>query len=188
MKKIFFGIIAVVLCSCGMSDTEQLIYDHYANNEIKNAKIKLTLEKCELIDSITNAEYCDYRINFFGERNDFEKELLELSKSELQYSLADVDEVNEKIKERENEITDNNEMIEWLTEQKAKPNANCALAKCFKVTFRVVSSIIDTKGDVYFWLNGEETKILRYDEVFDKLDNSIGELDGYLDKLHSLEN
>ena len=186
MKKILFGVIAVVLCSCGMSDTEQLIYNHYANNEIKNAKIKLTLEECELIDSITNAEYCDFRINFFDERNAFEEERLELTKSELQYSWADVDKVNEKIKEQENEIANNNEMIEWLKEQKAKPNANCALAKCFKVTFRVVSSLIDTKGDVYFWLNGEESKILMYDEVFDKLDNSIGELDGYLDKLHSL--
>lgn len=186
MKKILLGVIAVVLCSCGMSDTEQLIYD-FAKKEINNEKIKLKMEKCELIDSITNAEYCDYRIGYFVERNKFENERLELAKSELQYSWANVESVNEEVKEIEEEIADNNEMIEWLKEQKAKENANFALSKCFKVTWRVVSANVDTKGDVYYWLNGDESKILRSSEEFSKLDNSIGELEGYLDKLHSLD-
>ena len=181
MKKLsIFCVCALSLfCACTrQTETDEMIMN-FVKEKIDNEKVKVEFVESELIDSITSEQVLDYRIERFNENLAFDQERRDYYATS-EFLQSDTSEYDKR-------IAIDKMSIEWCEQAKLRDDRNLAVSKCYRVKYHIDSELLEKDVEQFFWVDGQETRVLLCQNEFDRLKNSIGHAAGYLDFLDSIE-
>lgn len=180
MKKVsIMCILAMSLFACTKKTATDEMIMNFVSEKIGNDKVKVEFVESELIDSITSEQVLDYRIEKFNENLSFDKGQRDYYASS-EFFQSDTAKYDEK-------IAIDKKSIEWCEQAKLRDDRNNAVSKCYRVRYHIESELVEKDVEQFFWVDGKETRVILYQNEFDRLNNSIGHADGYLDFLDSIE-